>query len=120
MREDLIRRSDAIDAIHSYWKGEINKLPVTDSEYGEVIEEDCDTILKRNKELSTRIKAVPTADRPQGEWKTEFNGNGWNDFWDYTCSNCGKKYERADNILYKSNYCPNCGARMKEVVNDIE
>lgn len=68
MSEELIRRRDAIDVIHSYWKGEINKLPVTDSEYGEVIEEDCYTILEHNKELSTRIKAVPTADRPQGEW----------------------------------------------------
>ena len=53
------------------------------------------------------------ADRPQGEWVTEYNGNGWNDYWNYTCSNCGKKYERADAVLYNARYCPNCGARMK-------
>ena len=47
-----------------------------------------------------------------GKWIEEYNGNGWNDYWDYTCSNCGKKYERAD-ILYKANYCPNCGAKME-------
>ena len=53
------------------------------------------------------------ADRPQGKWVTEYNGNGWNDYWNYTCSNCGKKYERADTVLYNARYCPNCGARMK-------
>lgn len=51
-------------------------------------------------------------DRPQGEWIEKYNGNGWNDFWDYTCSHCGKKYIRAD-YLYHANYCPNCGAKMK-------
>lgn len=58
------------------------------------------------------------ADRPQGEWITEYNGNGWNDYWNYTCSNCGKKYERADAVLYKANFCPNCGCRMKGAEND--
>ena len=53
------------------------------------------------------------ADRPQGEWIEDYNGNGWNDYWDYTCSNCGKRYERADAVLCKANFCPNCGARMK-------
>lgn len=52
-------------------------------------------------------------DRPQGEWIEKYNGNGWDDFWDYTCSHCGKKYERADAVLYHANFCPNCGARMK-------
>ena len=59
-----------------------------------------------------RINDLPSADAVQGEWIEKYNGNGWNDFWDYTCSNCGKKYERADAVLYHANYCPNCGARM--------
>jgi DNA-directed RNA polymerase subunit RPC12/RpoP len=59
------------------------------------------------------IRSVPSADRPQGEWIIEYNGNGWNDYWDYICPNCGKKYERADAVLYKANFCPNCGTRMK-------
>lgn len=57
---------------------------------------------------------LPSA-RPRGEWIEDYNGNGWNDYWDYTCSNCGKKYERADAILYKANFCPNCGADMRGV-----
>lgn len=64
------------------------------------------------------IDKIPSVDKPKGEWKTEYHGNGWNDYWDYTCSNCGKKYERADAILYKANFCPNCGARMKGADNE--
>ena len=63
--------------------------------------------------VKKHILDLPSADRPEGEWIEEFSGNGWNDFWDYTCSNCGKKYKRADDVLYKANYCPNCGAKMK-------
>ena len=65
-----------------------------------------------------RVQALPSTGRPQGEWITEYSGNGWNDYWDYTCSNCGKKYKRADNVLYKSNFCPNCGAEMKGASNE--
>lgn len=57
-------------------------------------------------------KGFHDAEPKVGRWIEEYNGNGWNDYWDYTCSNCGKKYERAD-ILYKANYCPNCGAKME-------
>ena len=62
------------------------------------------------------IYDAPTIEvgRPKGEWIEEYHGNGWNDYWDYICSNCGKKYERADAILYKANFCPNCGANMRE------
>ena len=70
-------------------------------------------IAEENKMLKEENKMLKElADRPTGEWIEEFNGNGWNDFWDYTCSNCGKKYERAD-YLYHANYCPNCGSIMK-------
>ena len=44
MNKDLIYREDAIEAIHSYWKGELSKMPTTDSEYGEVIDGDCDEL----------------------------------------------------------------------------
>lgn len=80
--------------------------------YGEVI---CRKLVKLGvlevtEEPSYYIR--PSADAKQGEWIEKYNGNGWNDFWDYTCSNCGKKYERADAVLYHANYCPNCGAIM--------
>ena len=86
MSDDLIRRSDVYKAIDDWLAGRVPNL---------------------------NIKDIPSADRLQGEWEIEYHGNGWNDYWDYICSNCGKKYERADAVLYKANFCPNCGAQMK-------
>ena len=61
------------------------------------------------------IRSVPSADRPQGEWIV-YEG-GWKDL-DYyppkcKCNQCG--YEEDLYILNAkpTNYCPNCGARMK-------
>ena len=47
--------------------------------------------------------AVEIADRSQGEW----DDKGY-------CTNCGKHapYWSMATTYYKSNYCPNCGARM--------
>ena len=64
-------------------------------------------------EICKALGELPSAYRPTWEWEIEYNGNGWNDYWDYTCPNCGKKYERADAVLYKANFCPNCGSRLK-------
>ena len=89
---DLISRADAIEAVR--------------------LETAKRGLLGRGDILDI-LSALPSADAVQGEWIEKYNGNGWNDFWDYTCSNCGKKYERADAVLYHANYCPNCGARMK-------
>ena len=49
------------------------------------------------------LAAVPSADRPQGEWI--------DDGFAHRCSICGKQ---GVGIEYY-NYCPNCGARMKGV-----
>ena len=72
--------------------------------------------IRRERNIKALLD-IPAVEPKQGEWITEYNGNGWNDYWDYTCSNCGKKYERGDAVLYKANFCPNCGARMKGVDN---
>jgi len=56
------------------------------------------------------------ADRPQGEWidigwkgdwqfETDGRGNCW---YEYECSECGFHSKGS-----KSNFCPNCGCRMK-------
>lgn len=63
--------------------------------------------------LDEVIEALKQESVKHGYWEEECNGNGWNDYWDYTCSMCGKKYKNADDILYESNFCPNCGAKMK-------
>lgn len=62
------------------------------------------------------IDKFPSADRPQGEWIVSSK--------DSICPICGK--DEAEFICGTedwygyglSNYCPNCGARMKGVEND--
>lgn len=111
IRNDTIKRSDAIKVVHDYWKQQLDRLPKVQGEYGEVLDGDCDSLLTHNKELSTRIKALPSADRPQGEWifVEEFMGINR-----YKCSVC----EREELLTYLKNFCSNCGARMKGADDD--
>lgn len=66
-----------------------------------------------NSAFFDAVKALPSADRPQGEWifdpeilcsDTGVYSAG------YRCSVCGKGYFRVEGM----NYCPNCGADMRE------
>ena len=59
MSEDLIKRSDAIEAIHNYWKKRLDTLPTADIQ-------QTDKILEHNKTLCNFINAIPSTDRPQG------------------------------------------------------
>jgi hypothetical protein len=88
MSEDLIRRSDAIEAI-------------TYSHLDNLTRE----------ERIAHINAIPSADRPQGEWI---------DMGDFEqCSVCkGTRLKEFQSYYGKTTwvktpYCPNCGARMK-------
>lgn len=96
---DLIRREDAINVV-----GEIETMRLKgqiDLTYAPTIK---------------RLKAIPSADRPQGEWVKH------DDERDY-CSRC-KHIFKTRTITQQDkwtlyigdlgyNYCPNCGARMK-------
>ena len=106
MSKDIIYREDAIEVIHSYWKSELSKMPTVDSEYGEVIDGDYNTLLKYNKELSIRIKNIPSADRPQGTYTNSKGNVEWYAI-GATCNLCGERW------MGSRNYCPNCGAYMK-------
>ena len=56
-------------------------------------------------QVTSAIKDLPSADRPQGEWIDQHeNGHG---FWIGTCNQCGKE-KRVDN------FCSNCGCRMRK------
>ena len=64
-----------------------------------------DVIYIDKNECARRIKAIPSADRPQGEWIP----SDWFDEWygrTCECSVCGNEFLRF-------NFCPNCDARMK-------
>ena len=86
---DLIKRSDAIKALHEEWDG--GWLEVT----GEWIADNCEAVLNK----------LPSADRPQGDWigGTVEHGPG------YTCSICHYRVPPWKNTPY----CPHCGAEMK-------
>jgi hypothetical protein len=91
MSHDLIKRSDAIKAT---WQ----KPTYTDP-------------LNILTEVRDRIEIIPSADRPQGEWKPK------NHHTDY-CSNCG--FEETQWRTADYNYCPSCGARMKGVDDETD
>ena len=82
MSDDLIKRSDAIGAC-AY----------------ETIE--C-------YEARKAIRALPSADRPQGEWFKDDEGT-------FICSACGSGYKDQPTIMGKPmfEWCPICGAKMK-------
>lgn len=86
MSNDLIRRRDAIGAC-AY----------------ETIE--C-------YEARKAIRALPSADRPQGEWRGEHKMPDMPRYEWYRCSEC--------NFLSQSvvNFCPNCGADMRGKQNE--
>lgn len=91
--EVLIRRDDAIKALSEA--------------FGEC--EPCDKEEAIDIAVTT-VKEVPSADRPQGEWedtgKDPDHSHPLTAIW-YKCSECG------DGTNAKTNYCPNCGAKMK-------
>ena len=66
------------------------------------------------------IKQAPAADVAEvkhGEWKIEEYKNHLN----VVCPNCNKEfyvYKQGQYRIDRSNYCPNCGARMDGVTND--
>ena len=85
--KDTIYREDAVKAVLGITMYE-NRVPI-----GTVI---------------YNIKSLPSADRPQGEWKRRLVDNGFNADW--VCSECGYRV-KTDFVSF--NFCPNCGARMK-------
>ena len=92
MSEDLIKRSDAIEAV-------MNTEPV--------FAVDSLEPYQKTKDVVEALEAVPAADRPSGEWVYGTDEDGNEDAYPWTCSICGEKYP------WYPNYCPHCGAKMK-------
>lgn len=99
--EDLIRKQDAIDEIGA----DIDEIDALDPSAG--IMKTC------IRGAIWKVMGVPSADRLQGEWVFDpeilcsdigvYSAG-------YRCSVCGKDYFKVDGM----NYCPNCGAEMKQ------
>ena len=98
MKDDLIRRSDAIKAVRHISMEFV----------------DADTRQKL-------IEAIPSADRPQGEWIYGEHDVAMCD--GYRCDRCGFfvpwDYEhKSIDFINDYKFCPSCGARMKGADNE--
>lgn len=124
MSEDLIRRSDAIEALEN--------IPTADKptviRVKSIMRKDdyeslADSIRQRALNIPVIViphnaELVTTADRPSGEWIGEADGyyNGELIYDTWYCSNCD--YVVDDEEPPTWNFCPNCGARMKGKDNE--
>ena len=107
--DDLIRRSDAIEAIEvvDWYHQNRNKDMVSGANSDE------HQAWYKAEDVYKALEAVPSADRPQGEWIGEADGYADGEFvYDtWYCSNCDYAVDDDEPPIW--NYCPNCGARMK-------
>ena len=97
MNDDLIKRSDAIGAITNHCENECCYR----------VENWCPQC--QREEFQEAIKAVPSADRPQGEWVRTGRTNIYGGI-EVQCSNCGDKVMVQH--LEDEWYCRHCGADM--------
>lgn len=108
---DLIKRSDAIEAIEEtdwYHQNIRNKDMVNGANSDE------HQAWYKAEDIYNALEAVPSADRPQGEWELSAfqneadvaNGN-----YAFICSNC--EHTDIHALTQTVPYCWWCGARMK-------
>ena len=109
--EDLIKRSDAIEAIEivDWYHQNSNK----DMVHGANSDEH--QAWYKAQDIYEALEAVPSADRPKGEWiRTDFEDcvDGEHIKWArWNCSECG--VEKKIWWVKDVNFCPNCGADMR-------
>ena len=104
MSEGLIRRSDAIEAIEvvDWYHQNRNNDMVSGANSDE------HQAWYKADDVYKALEAVPSADRPQGEWiPSDTDG--------FVCSVCKNGYRNQPTLMGRPmfEYCPVCGARMK-------
>lgn len=68
------------------------------------------------KSLVMAIKALEEQERPTGKWIDNQDDTGGR----INCSVCGKMLPCTDEYWYETDYCPNCGADMREDTEEDE
>ena len=104
---DLIRRSDAIDAIEcvTWYHQNRNKDMVSGANSDE------HQAWYKSQDIYKALENVPSADRPQGEWIVKDGA-----FYCSCCGNDSAGLSEDDVYVYDvplPNYCQHCGAHMK-------
>ena len=102
---DYISREAAIKRLSS-WRKVIKENFGKNDEYANCLEEAID-----------KIEDLPAADVREvkrGRWVNDHNGRFSPSGDNYVCSVCGDPALRAFGHPAKTNYCPNCGADMRE------
>lgn len=108
--DDLISRQAAIDEVH----GAIYEFfDICDDDEESPITYKDEQLLELNKAITIRIKQLQSA-RPKGKW-IELNNHDWEYSKEYRCSECGKYRLETLPKGWNWNFCPNCGADMREV-----
>lgn len=113
MNEELIKKSDAIEAIElvDWYHQNRNKDIVSGANSRE------HQAWYKAEDIYKALEAVPAVKPKRGKWidkgwrgdwqfETDGRGNCW---YEYKCSECG--YIKRGG---KSNFCPNCGADMEK------
>ena len=111
MRNDLIRRRDAIEVIRQLYidMGVDMHNGIWNKQFIERMKEsDMDNAQMALHSMWERLTTIPPADRQQGEWESVVDDPKEKPY-RIQCSACTNKlitYERPS-------YCPNCGALMR-------
>lgn len=112
MSKDIIYREDAIKAYNEAME-ELVKWQMEEWQLGDFSE--CEFNTTDCKHIARKIEAIPSADRPQGEWK-HLKGDEW------LCSECGHVIWTEDSWEHPlergKDYCEHCGAKMKGADDD--
>ena len=115
---DLISRQKTIKTIYYYFEDLIKTLPkIVNSDGKKIVDiSKTDEYLKIDKAIRELITILPS-EKPRGEewiFLDECSNSG------YYCSKCRKKLvkEGWSNTVKKINFCPNCGADMREGESD--
>lgn len=65
-----------------------------------------------NEQIFSRSQLLEMI-RPKGEWIEDYTDEPCHSFLGYHCSVCNTEALDLNDYSFKSNYCPNCGAKMK-------
>ena len=139
MSKDTIYREDAIKAYNEAME-ELVKWQMEEWQLGDFSE--CEFNTTDCKHIARKIEAIPSADRPRGEWilleprypieqKVYWNkeqaladtkGNGARERRKCSCCGYTKGFmcHMKDEQIKLWNYCPNCGADMQKKGADDE